>query len=117
MYASYSARFQHSQQIRRQIVHLLKELVVVLIMPEVVIGRSVLIVVGERDAGYNQVEAASVLKVTQPRVSNLMNGKISKFSIDMLIEMLGRLGYLMDVSFDLSSKENPISVIVKKSAV
>lgn len=70
-----------------------------------------------QDAGYNQVEAASVLKVTQPRVSNLMNGKISKFSIDMLIEMLGRLGYLMDVSFDLSSKENPISVIVKKSAV
>lgn len=70
-----------------------------------------------KESGYTQCEAAEKLGVTQPRISNLMNGKISKFSIDMLIEMLGRMGYLMDVSFDLSSKESPISISVKKSAV
>jgi predicted XRE-type DNA-binding protein len=70
-----------------------------------------------RENRYTQSEAANLLGVSQPRVSNLMNGKISKFSIDMLIEMMGRLGYLMDISFDITAVENPISVSVKKSTV
>lgn len=70
-----------------------------------------------RERGLSQSDAANMLKVTQPRISNLMNGKISKFSIDMLIEMLGRLGYLMDMSLDLSSAENPLAVTIKKSTV
>ena len=70
-----------------------------------------------RENRYTQSEAAKLLGVSQPRVSNLMNGKISKFSIDMLIEMMGRLGYLMDISFDITATENPISVSVKKSTV
>jgi predicted XRE-type DNA-binding protein len=70
-----------------------------------------------REQRYTQAEAAKLLGVSQPRISNLMNGKLSKFSIDMLIEMMGRLGYLMDVSCDLSATDNPISVSVKKSTV
>ncbi|MFM5785171.1 helix-turn-helix domain-containing protein [Aeromonas caviae] len=70
-----------------------------------------------RERKLSQSEAAEMLNVTQPRISNLMNGKISKFSVDMLMEMLGRFGYLMDLSFDPSAVDNPIAVGVKKSTV
>jgi predicted XRE-type DNA-binding protein len=70
-----------------------------------------------RERKLSQSEAAEMLNVTQPRISNLMNGKISKFSVDMLMEMLGRFGYLMDLSFDPSTVDNPLAVGVKKSTV
>jgi predicted XRE-type DNA-binding protein len=39
-----------------------------------------------------QGEAAKVLRVTQPRVSDLLRGRIDLFSTDALIDMLARLG-------------------------
>ena len=39
-----------------------------------------------------QAEAAKVLRVTQPRVSDLLCGRIDLFSTDALIDMLARLG-------------------------
>jgi predicted XRE-type DNA-binding protein len=39
-----------------------------------------------------QAAAAKLLGVTQPRVSDLVRGKIDRFSIDSLIEMLGHAG-------------------------
>ena len=42
--------------------------------------------------GLKQAEAAELLDVTQPRVSDLMRGRIDLFSIDTLIDMLARLG-------------------------
>jgi predicted XRE-type DNA-binding protein len=39
-----------------------------------------------------QAAAAKLLGVTQPRVSDLVRGKIHRFSVDTLIEMLGRAG-------------------------
>lgn len=42
--------------------------------------------------GFTQAEAAKVLHVTQPRISDLMRGKIDRFSIDTLVEMLSRAG-------------------------
>jgi predicted XRE-type DNA-binding protein len=38
--------------------------------------------------GLTQAEAAKLLHVTQPRISDLMRGKIERFSIDTLVEML-----------------------------
>jgi len=70
-----------------------------------------------RDEGWSQKVAAQKLGVTQPRVSNLMNGQISKFAIDMLLEMLCRMGFVMDVSFRPHDKESPIDVTVKKAVV
>lgn len=35
---------------------------------------------------------AKVLRVTQPRVSDLLSGRIDLFSPDTLIDMLARLG-------------------------
>jgi len=43
-------------------------------------------------AGMTQKAAAEHLAVTQPRVSDLMRGKIDVFSIDTLITMLSRIG-------------------------
>ena len=42
--------------------------------------------------GLKQAAAAELLGVTQPRVSDLMRGRIDLFSIDTLIDMLARLG-------------------------
>jgi predicted XRE-type DNA-binding protein len=42
--------------------------------------------------GLKQAEAAKVLRVTQPRVSDLIRGRIDLFSTDGLIDMLARLG-------------------------
>lgn len=39
-----------------------------------------------------QAQAARVFKVTQPRVSDLVRGKIDRFSIDTLVAMLGHAG-------------------------
>jgi predicted XRE-type DNA-binding protein len=42
--------------------------------------------------GLNQAEAAKVFGVTQPRISNLMRGRIDLFGIDMLVNMLATAG-------------------------
>jgi len=39
-----------------------------------------------------QAQAAKLLGVTQPRVSNLISGKIDLFSLETLIDMLARAG-------------------------
>jgi predicted XRE-type DNA-binding protein len=39
-----------------------------------------------------QAAAAKLLGVTQPRVSDLVRGKIERFSIDTLVAMLGAAG-------------------------
>ncbi len=41
--------------------------------------------------GLKQAEAARLLGVTQPRVSDLVRGRIDLFSVDSLIDMLARL--------------------------
>jgi predicted XRE-type DNA-binding protein len=44
------------------------------------------------DRGLTQKQAAETLGVTQPRISNLVRGRIDLFSIDTLVEMLTHLG-------------------------
>lgn len=45
------------------------------------------------EKGWKQADAAKALKLTQPRVSDLLKGKIDKFSIDLLMACLYRLGF------------------------
>jgi len=47
--------------------------------------------------GLTQAETARRLKVTQPRVSDLMRGKISRFSLDTLVTMSGDAGLEVDL--------------------
>jgi predicted XRE-type DNA-binding protein len=45
-----------------------------------------------RSRGLTQARAATIFGVTQPRVSDLVRGKMELFSIDMLVSMLARAG-------------------------
>lgn len=45
-----------------------------------------------KSRGLKQAEAAKTLRVTQPRISDLLRGRIDLFSTDALIDMLARLG-------------------------
>lgn len=54
--------------------------------------------------GLSQAEAAKLLHVTQPRISDLMRGKIERFSIDTLVEMLSRAG--ADVTVRVRRRKN-----------
>ena len=40
-----------------------------------------------KQSGMTQAEAAALFGVTQPRVSDLMRGKINLFSLDCLVDM------------------------------
>lgn len=42
--------------------------------------------------GWSQTAAAQNLGITQPRLSDLYRGKISKFSLDALVEIASKLG-------------------------
>ncbi len=42
--------------------------------------------------GLTQTQAAKLFDVSQPRISDLMRGKIDLFTIDMLVNMLARGG-------------------------
>lgn len=48
--------------------------------------------------GMTQRQAAKKMGVSQPRVSDLVRGKISRFTIDMLVNMLARLGVHVEVT-------------------
>ena len=53
-----------------------------------------------RAKGWNQAAASDNLKVSQPRISNLMHCKLDRFSVDSLMEMMFRAGYSFDYFFD-----------------
>lgn len=45
-----------------------------------------------KERKLTQVRAARLLGVSQPRISDLVRGRIELFSIDSLVEMLAKLG-------------------------
>lgn len=45
-----------------------------------------------RRSGWTQREAAAKLGVTQPRVSDLMRGRIDLFSVDTLVDLAAKVG-------------------------
>jgi predicted XRE-type DNA-binding protein len=44
------------------------------------------------DHGLRQADVAQILMVSRPRVSDIVNRKTAKFTIDTLVEMLSRIG-------------------------
>ncbi len=47
--------------------------------------------------GWTQKKAAKELGVTQPRISDLLRGKIDLFSLDMLVNMLASMGEEVEI--------------------
>ena len=56
-----------------------------------------------KDHGWTQTEAARVFGVSQPRISDLMRGKISLFSLDTLISMA------VDVGLHVKMEVEPVA--------
>jgi predicted XRE-type DNA-binding protein len=48
--------------------------------------------------GLSQAEAAKILGVTQPRVSDLFRGRIDLFSMDALVNMLYALHFEVEIT-------------------
>jgi predicted XRE-type DNA-binding protein len=48
--------------------------------------------------GWSPEDAAKALKQTSPRMQNLMNGEISRFSVEQLIQLLSLVGQEVHVS-------------------
>lgn len=51
--------------------------------------------------GWTQAEAASRCRVTQPRINDLLRGRVSRFSLDALVNIATALG--CRVRFDLEA--------------
>jgi len=49
------------------------------------------------DDGLTQAQAAALLGVTQPRVSDLMRGKINLFGLDTLVNMATKAGLKVEL--------------------
>ncbi len=45
----------------------------------------------KQKCGHENTEAAKQLGISQPRISDLLNGKLSKFSLDALVNTLALL--------------------------
>ena len=56
-----------------------------------------------KERGWTQRLAAKEIGVQQPRVSDLLQGHIGEFSVDMLMSWLSKLGY--DVHVTLKRKD------------
>ena len=50
-----------------------------------------------QEQALTQQAAADFFEVNQPRISDLVNGKIDKFTIDMLVNMLVKTGIHVDI--------------------
>jgi predicted XRE-type DNA-binding protein len=55
------------------------------------------------ERGWTQAEAATFFGETQPRISNLLKGEISRFSIDKLINLLAWAGLEVRVETKLKA--------------
>lgn len=50
-----------------------------------------------KDRGLNQQEAAALMGITQPKVSNMMRGDFTNLSERKLMDCLTRLGYDIEI--------------------
>jgi len=50
------------------------------------------------ESGFTQKQASEKLGISQPRLSNILNGKIDKFTIDTLVNILARTGAKVEIS-------------------
>jgi predicted XRE-type DNA-binding protein len=64
-----------------------------------------MIAISEAVAAWDvtQVEAARRLGVTQPRLNDLLRGRIDKFSIDALVELAARAGLAVHLEITMAA--------------
>ncbi len=50
------------------------------------------------EKSLTQEQAADLMGVSRPRISDVVRGKIDKFTIDALVDMLTRAGFQVDIN-------------------
>jgi predicted XRE-type DNA-binding protein len=60
------------------------------------------------ERGLSQMQAADVLRVTQPKVSALLHGRLDGFSMDRLVRFLNALDQDVKISVRPKAKARPI---------
>lgn len=53
-----------------------------------------------KDKGMTQAQASELMGVSRPRISDVMRGKIDKFTIDALVDMLAKSGLKVAVTVE-----------------
>lgn len=53
-----------------------------------------------KDSGWNQSEAAKHCGVTQPRINDLLRGRVSRFSLDALVNIATAIGRQVHVELE-----------------
>ena len=67
-------------------------------------------------AGLTQTAAAKVLGVDQPKVSNLVRGRLKDFSMSRLFEFLNKLGQDIEISVRPAARKRDAGMHVELSA-
>lgn len=70
-----------------------------------------------KNEGWSQTAVAEKLQTTQSRVSNLLAGHVSKFSLDFLLNSLFRLGYKTDLDYNPADDDQPLTIAIKKAVL
>jgi predicted XRE-type DNA-binding protein len=55
-----------------------------------------------RAEGWKQVEAAARCGVTQPRINDLLRGRVSRFSLDALVNIATTLGWRVNIELEVA---------------
>lgn len=64
---------------------------------------------------WTQTEAAKHLDIKQPRISEIKQAKLDKFSVDFLLLLLAKLDYKLEIEFAPRKLKKPIKVsLVRK---
>ena len=65
-----------------------------------------------KKSGFTQAEASQIMKISQPKVSEIFNGHLELYSVDRLLTFINRLGYDVEISI-LESKYPSGKIFVK----
>lgn len=53
-----------------------------------------------KENGWTQAKAAKRCGITQPRINDLLRGRISRFSLDALVNIVSKLGRRVTVKIE-----------------
>jgi predicted XRE-type DNA-binding protein len=53
-----------------------------------------------KDSGWTQVDAAAHCGISQPRINDLLRGRVSRFSIDALVNIATALGRTVHIELE-----------------
>ena len=68
-----------------------------------------------KDKKITQKDAAELFKVNQPRISDIVNGKIDKFTVDTLLNMLTLAGIEVELSIPVKKHSEVREVVIERA--